>query len=74
LDRTIPSIKNRQRLLTKATNETRYLVDAASGKTDLRKQTKGDLRAVRGPLHNEQPMGEVREQRKWPLKDVLKPH
>lgn len=69
LDRTIPSIKNRQRLLTKATNETRYLVDAASGKTDLRKQTKGDLRAVRGPLHNEQPLGEIKEQHKW---DVLK--
>ncbi len=71
LDRTIPSIKNRQRLLTKTTNETRYLADPVSGKTDLRRQTKGDLRAVRGPLHNEQPMGEVREQRKWPLKDVL---
>lgn len=71
LDRTIPSIKNRQRLLTKTTNETRYLVDPVSGKTDLRRQSKGDLRAVRGPLHNEQPMGEVREQRKWPLKDVL---
>jgi CRISPR-associated endonuclease Csn1 len=71
LERTIPSIKNRQRLLTKATNETRYLVDAPSGRTDLRRQAKGNLRAVRGPLHNEQPMGEVREQRKWSLKDVL---
>lgn len=71
LERTIPSIKNRQRLLTKATNETRYLADAVSGKTDLRRQSKGSLRAVRGPLHNEQPMGEVREQNKWLLKDVL---
>ncbi len=71
LDRTIPSIKNRQRLLTKAANATRYLVDPVSGKTDLRRQTEGELRAVRGPLHNEQPMGEVREQRKWLLKDVL---
>ncbi len=71
LERTIPSIKNRQRLLTKAANHTRYLVDPVSGKTDLRKQTKGNLRAVRGPLHNEQPLGEVREQRKWLLKDVL---
>lgn len=71
LERTIPSIKNRKRLLTKAANVTRYLVDPVSGKTDLRRQTKGELRAVRGPLHNEQPMGEVREQRKWLLKDVL---
>ncbi|MBL0126581.1 MAG: type II CRISPR RNA-guided endonuclease Cas9 [Flavobacteriales bacterium] len=71
LDRTIPSIKNRQRLLTKTTNLTRYLKDPESGRTDLRKQKNGDLRAVRGPLHNEQPMGEVREQRKWLLKDVL---
>jgi CRISPR-associated endonuclease Csn1 len=71
LDRTIPSIKNRQRLLTKTTNHTRFLADPVTGKTELRKQVTGDLRAVRGPLHNEQPMGEVREQRKWPLKDVL---
>lgn len=71
LERTIPSIKNRQRLLTKAANTTRYLVDPISGATKERRQTKGDLRAVRGALHNEQPMGEVREQRKWLLKDVL---
>ncbi|MBK9274350.1 MAG: type II CRISPR RNA-guided endonuclease Cas9 [Flavobacteriales bacterium] len=71
LERTIPSIKNRQRLLTKAANHTRHLVDPKTGTTALRKQTKGDLRAVRGPLHNEQPLGEVREQRKWPLKDII---
>jgi 5-methylcytosine-specific restriction endonuclease McrA len=71
LERTIPSIKNRQRLLTKAANHTRHLVDPKSGTTALRKQTKGNLRAVRGPLHNEQPLGEVREQRKWLLKDIL---
>ncbi len=72
LDRTIPSIKNRQRLLTKTTNETRYLSDPASGKTDLRRQTNGDLRAVRGPLHNEQPLGEVKEQHKWSTLQLLK--
>ncbi|MCO5275050.1 MAG: HNH endonuclease [Flavobacteriales bacterium] len=75
LERTIPSIKNRQRLLTKASNRTAYL-DPSTGEVRKgdkgRKQTKGNLRAVRGPLHNEQPLGEVREQRKWPLKDVLK--
>lgn len=75
LERTIPSIKNRQRLLTKASNRTAYL-DPATGEVRKgdkgRKQTKGNLRAVRGPLHNEQPLGEVREQRKWLLKDVLK--
>ncbi len=69
LERAIPSIKNRKRLLTKTTNETRFLADATSGRTGLRKQTKGDLRAVRGPLHNEQPLGEIKEQHKW---DVLK--
>lgn len=75
LEQAIPSIKNRQRLLTKASNRTAYL-DPATGEVRKgdkgRKQTKGNLRAVRGPLHNEQPLGEVREQRKWLLKDVLK--
>ncbi len=79
LEQTIPSIKNRQRLLTKASNRTAYL-DPATGvvrKGDQgRKQTKFGKKhgiwGVRGPLHNEQPLGEVREQRKWLLKDVLK--
>ncbi|MBS1939625.1 MAG: type II CRISPR RNA-guided endonuclease Cas9, partial [Bacteroidetes bacterium] len=75
LEQVIPSIKNRQRLLTKASNRTAYL-DPATGvvrKGDQgRKQTKGNLRAVRGPLHNEQPLGEIKEQRKWNIVKFLK--
>jgi CRISPR-associated endonuclease Csn1 len=71
LERTIPSIKNRQRLLTKSANTTKYLKDPAHGVLGEQVQRKGKLYAVRGPLHDEQPMGEIREQRRWPLKKVL---
>jgi CRISPR-associated endonuclease Csn1 len=71
LERTIPSIKNRQRLLTKSANTTKYLKDPAHGLLGEQLQRKGKLYAVRGPLHDEQPMGEIREQRRWPLKKVL---
>ena len=71
LERTIPSIKNRQRILTKASNFTQKLVDAETGAKKLVPQKKGVTYAVRGPLHDEQPMGEIREQRRWPLKKVL---
>jgi len=71
LERTIPSIKNRQRLLTKSANTTKFLKDPAHGVLGEQMQRKGKLHAVRGPLHDEQPMGEVREQRKWPLKKVI---
>jgi CRISPR-associated endonuclease Csn1 len=72
LERTIPSIKNRQRLLTKTTNKTAYYdkeKQQVIPRDKGRLQSKGDLRAVRGPLHNEQPLGEIKEQHKW---DVLK--
>ena len=36
-----------------------------------RKQTKGTVYAVRGPLHEEQPLGEVRRQQRVPLNKVL---
>lgn len=71
LERTIPSIKSRQRLLTKSTNTTKYLKDPAQGVLGEQMQRKGKLYAVRGPLHDEQPMGEIREQRRWPLKKVI---
>lgn len=75
LERTIPSIKNRQRLLTKAANRTAYLADPEKGVVRKgakgRKQTKGTLYAVRGPLHDEQPLGEVRRQQRMPLNKVL---
>lgn len=72
LERTIPSIKNRQRLLTRSTNETQFLKNAETGALGRKRQSKGDVFAVRGALHDEQPMGEVREQRRWPLRNVLK--
>jgi CRISPR-associated endonuclease Csn1 len=71
LERTIPSIKNRQRLLTKSANITKYLKDPVHGILGEKPQRTGKLHAVRGPLHDEQPMGEIREQRRWPLKKVI---
>lgn len=75
LERTIPSIKNRQRLVTKAANRTAYLADPEKGVVRKgakgRKQTKGTLFAVRGALHEEQPLGEVRRQQRLPLNKVL---
>lgn len=78
LERTIPSIKNRQRLLTKASNRTAYY-DTATGKVlsgkNGRPQKMKDgqrLTAVRGKLHEEQPMGEVRRQERMPIEKVLK--
>lgn len=71
LERTIPSIKNRQRLLTRAANSTAYLKDPTTGAKATKRQRVGRLYAVRGPLHNEQPMGEVRMQERWPMKMVL---
>lgn len=78
LERTIPSIKNRQRLLTKANNRTAWY-DAAKGKVMAGKHGKPQqmkdgqrLLAVRGKLHEEQPMGEVRRQERLPIDKVLK--
>ncbi|MCW5898349.1 MAG: hypothetical protein KIT10_03680 [Flavobacteriales bacterium] len=78
LERTIPSIKNRQRLLTKASNRTAYY-DAANGRVmagkDGRPQKMNEgqrLLAVRGKLHEEQPMGEVRRQERMPIEKVMK--
>ena len=71
LERTIPSIKNRQRLLTKSSNTTKFLKDPISGALGEQDQRKGKVYAVRGALHDEQPMGEIREQHRWPLKKVI---
>lgn len=74
LERTIPSIKNRQRLLTKASNRTAWY-DAEAGVVRKGKQGKlqqGRLLAVRGKLHDEQPMGEVRRQERMPIDKVMK--
>jgi CRISPR/Cas system Type II protein with McrA/HNH and RuvC-like nuclease domain len=78
LERTIPSIKNRQRLLTKTSNRTAYY-DAEAGKVRKGKEGKPQrmpdgkrLLAVRGKLHEEQPMGEVRRQERMPIDKVLK--
>ncbi|MBV6405307.1 MAG: CRISPR-associated endonuclease Cas9 [Flavobacteriales bacterium] len=78
LERTIPSIKSRQRLLTKAANRTAWY-DAAAGVVrkgrEGRPQRMKDgqrLLAVRGKLHEEQPMGEVRRQERMPIDKVLK--
>lgn len=74
LERTIPSIKNRQRLLTKASNRTAYY-DTEAGKVRSGKEGKpqqGRLLAVRGKLHEEQPMGEVRRQERMPIDKVMK--
>lgn len=74
LERTIPSIKNRQRLLTKASNRTAYL-DRATGTVltgSKGKPQQGRLLAVRGKLHEEQPMGEVRRQERMPIDKVMK--
>lgn len=66
LEGMVVSIKNRQRLLTKAVNHYKVL-----GKDKPVKQ-KGAIYAVRGALHNEQPLGEIREQRKMELVKFLK--
>lgn len=74
LERTIPSIKNRQRLLTKASNRTAWY-DAEAGVVRKGKEGKpqqGRLLAVRGKLHEEQPMGEVRRQERMPIDKVMK--
>lgn len=74
LERTIPSIKNRQRLLTKASNRTAWY-DPDAGKVRTGKEGKpqqGRLLAVRGKLHEEQPMGEVRRQERMPIEKVMK--
>ena len=78
LERTIPSIKNRQRLLTKASNRTAYYDEekgkVMSGKFGRPQKMKDGQRllAVRGKLHEEQPMGEVRRQERMPIDKVLK--
>ncbi len=79
LERTIPSIKNRQRLVTKTTNRTAYLADPetglvrSGGKGKPQKMPDGKrLFAIRGKLHEEQPMGEVRRQERMPIDKVMK--
>jgi len=75
LERTIPSIKNRQRLVTKAMNRTAYLADPETGRVrngSNGRLQKGRLTAVRGKLHEEQPMGEVRRQERMPIDKVMK--
>lgn len=75
LERTIPSIKNRQRLVTKAMNRTAYLADPETGRVrngSNGRMQKGRLTAVRGKLHEEQPMGEVRRQERMPIDKVMK--
>jgi 5-methylcytosine-specific restriction endonuclease McrA len=74
LERTIPSIKNRQRLFTKATNRTAWY-DADAGRVRSGREGKtqqGRLLAVRGKMHEEQPMGEVRRQERMPIDKVMK--
>ncbi|MEZ4790746.1 MAG: HNH endonuclease domain-containing protein [Flavobacteriales bacterium] len=75
LERTIPSIKNRQRLVTKAMNRTAYLADPETGRVRTGSNgrlQKGRLTAVRGKLHEEQPMGEVRRQERMPIDKVMR--
>lgn len=78
LERTIPSIKNRQRLLTKASNRTAWY-DPETGRVRTGKDGKPQrmpdgkrLLAVRGKMHEEQPMGEVRRQERMPIDKVMK--
>lgn len=58
LESIIVSFRNRQRILSRATNKIETF-DKATGKKVLKKQTKGDMLAVRKPLHKETIFGKV---------------
>jgi len=70
LETMIVSHKSRRRLITKKRAYYKVL-DPSTGAYILKKQEKPSP-VVRGPLHDEQPLGEIKEYQKIKIKDAIK--